>query len=459
MDVDTQFSARTTDADATSVDKIGTYGKKTAGFADGQLHWMDANGDAHPVADEDYADMAASDAVTNHESTFNHALLHVQNTDSALDFGGANQVTAVEARAHLDSTANPHGVTAAQAGAVASDGTIAMTGDLDVGGNNITNVGTVDGRDISADGTAQDNHIANVSNPHSVTAAQVGAYTTSEVDTLIDATLKPPEAYDPAGSGNFPTTYGGNAVQQGDTFRIITADTLGVGTIVNPEDLLIALVDTPGQTDANWMVAESNRDQATETVKGVAEIATQAEVDTGTDDSRIMTALKFASSSWRTLVDSLLPSSDQKDAMDAANSPTAANAFATIADLTGVTVLKIACCPFGAKSDGTSKFLIANGKSTDADDSSKDKTRQPIGVAGTLVTLVYKTKEATSSTVMKVHVNGVVEATVTLSNINANFGGVETISVSVVAGDYVEIEYDASDKPGECTMYFIEELS
>jgi ribosomal protein L27 len=121
-------------------------------------------------------------------------------------------------------------------------------------------------------------------------------YTTSEVDSLIDATLKPPEAYDPAGSGNFPTTYDGAAITRGDTWRIVTADTLGTGTVVNPEDLLIALADTPGQTDSNFMVAESNRDQATETVKGVAQIATQAITDAGTNDTDFITALKLATS-------------------------------------------------------------------------------------------------------------------------------------------------------------------
>ena len=118
----------------------------------------------------------------------------------------------------------------------------------------------------------------------------------------------------------------------------------------------------------------------------------------------------------------------------------------------------IACCPFGAKSDSKGKFLIANGRSTDYDDSSKPKTRQPIGVDGTLTKLVYKTKEGSTSTQMKIHVNGSVEETVVLSSINSNDGGVETISVSVSEGDYVEIEYDDDDKPGECTMYFIQEL-
>ena len=122
-------------------------------------------------------------------------------------------------------------------------------------------------------------------------------------------------------------------------------------------------------------------------------------------------------------------------------------------------VEKIACCPFGGKSDSIGKFLIANGKSSDADDSSKPKTRQPIAVDGTLTKLAYKTKDGDTSTRMKIHINGVVEETVVLSSMNANDGGVETISVSVSAGDYVEIEWDANQKPGECTMYFIQELS
>jgi hypothetical protein len=116
-------------------------------------------------------------------------------------------------------------------------------------------------------------------------------------------------------------------------------------------------------------------------------------------------------------------------------------------------------CPFGAKSDSLGKFLIANGKSSDPDDSTKQKTRQPITYTGTITRLAYQTKEATSSTVMKIHINGSVEATILFSSINANFGGVETtvsgggpLSISVTAGDYAEIEYDASDKPGECTM-------
>ncbi len=110
---------------------------------------------------------------------------------------------------------------------------------------------------------------------------------------------------------------------------------------------------------------------------------------------------------------------------------------------------------FGAKSDSKGKFLIANGKSTDADDSSKPRTRLPIPFTGTLIVLSYQTKEATSSTQMRIHISGSVEETVVLANVNADYGGVETINVGVTQGQYAEVEYDDDDKPGECTMSLI----
>lgn len=52
-----------------------------------------------------------------------------------------------------------------------------MTGDLTV--PNLITAGNVDGRDVSVDGTALDSHIADTANPHSVTAAQAGACATA----------------------------------------------------------------------------------------------------------------------------------------------------------------------------------------------------------------------------------------------------------------------------------------
>jgi len=108
---------------------------------------------------------------------------------------------------------------------------------------------------------------------------------------LIDTSMKKPEAFAP--SGSYPTTYDGDPIESGSTFRC-AAGTMGT-VAVNAEDLLIALIDVPGQTDANWQVIESNRDQATESVKGVGKVATQAvaEDSATTNDTDFITAKKW----------------------------------------------------------------------------------------------------------------------------------------------------------------------
>ena len=47
-----------------------------------------------------------------------------------------------------------------------------MTGDLTV--PNLVTAGNVDGRDVSVDGSTLDSHVADMTNPHTVTKAQVG---------------------------------------------------------------------------------------------------------------------------------------------------------------------------------------------------------------------------------------------------------------------------------------------
>jgi len=121
--------------------------------------------------------------------------------------------------------------------------------------------------------------------------------TKSYVDGLVDARVASPDGYATNAAGDYPSDYKGTgSVQEGNTFYITdvtNGTTVGTRT-VNIGDMLIALTDNPGNTDANWLIVESNRDQATETIKGVAEIATQAETDAGADDARIVTPLKLA---------------------------------------------------------------------------------------------------------------------------------------------------------------------
>lgn len=67
--------------------------------------------------------------------------------------------------AHVNNRSNPHGVTAAQVGAYTFAQADAITNPIK---------------------TKVDNHVASISNPHNTTAAQVGAYLKAEVDNLIN---------------------------------------------------------------------------------------------------------------------------------------------------------------------------------------------------------------------------------------------------------------------------------
>jgi len=159
----------------------------------------------------------------------------------------------------------------------------------------------LNGSDLDVTNGNRNATITGLSTPVNISDAVPKDY----VDGLIDKSLKTPEAYDPTTTGNYPTTYGGNPIEAGDSFRITSAqaDIGGDGVRdVNVEDLLIALIDLAGATtSSNWMVAESNRTQATETSLGVLELATQGEVTTGTDDLRAVTPLKLATW-WGTVV-------------------------------------------------------------------------------------------------------------------------------------------------------------
>ncbi len=97
-----------------------------------------------------------------------------------------------------------------------------------------------------------------------------------------------------ASTTNFPTVGSGTAgaVVKGDYYYITVAGTMGTGTVANIGDILYAKQNAPGQTDANWFIVESNRDQATESTLGVAKLSSNAQALAGSDDLTIMTPLK-----------------------------------------------------------------------------------------------------------------------------------------------------------------------
>ncbi len=97
---------------------------------------------------------------------------HTQNSDTSLDFGNANQVTAAEARTHLD------------------DATIHFT-EASIDHTAIQNIGTNTHAQLDTGLTNSTNHIANTSNPHSVTKTQVGLPNVQDTLNNFVATVAP----------------------------------------------------------------------------------------------------------------------------------------------------------------------------------------------------------------------------------------------------------------------------
>jgi alpha-D-ribose 1-methylphosphonate 5-triphosphate synthase subunit PhnG len=131
--------------------------------------------------------------------------------------------------------------------------------------------------------------LASASNTNLATSLAIKTYIDS-----INAGLGNLEGAWDASSASFPV--GATPVvgtKAGDYWYVSVAGTTG-GVVFNVGDVIIARINAASTSLAtDWIQLEVNRGQATETVLGLAEIATQGETDTGTDDLRIVTPLKL----------------------------------------------------------------------------------------------------------------------------------------------------------------------
>ncbi len=148
------------------------------------------------------------------------------------------------------------------------------------------------------------------------------AATKHYVDGLIGTTLKAPDSFDPT-DGDDPATgpplspsgvaerlpryYKGTEVEEGDTFYITAAgdinvdDGTGGGTPntvipVNVGDMIVVRTTPAGGDEdlgSNWFMLESNRDQATEDIIGMAELSSEIEARAGINHLTIITPLRL----------------------------------------------------------------------------------------------------------------------------------------------------------------------
>jgi hypothetical protein len=126
-----------------------------------------------------------------------------------------------------------------------------------------------------------------------VNASSTTLATSSAIKTYIDGAvgaLGNLEGGWDASSGTFPV--GSSPVagtKKGDYWYVTTAGTTG-GIVFNVGDVIIANKDAASTTlAADWIALEVNRGQASTTVLGLVTLATDAEVQTGTDSNKVVT--------------------------------------------------------------------------------------------------------------------------------------------------------------------------
>lgn len=112
----------------------------------------------------------------------------------------------------------------------------------------------------------------------------------TEIDNTISGALVYQGGYDATTNTPNLETPANNAVIQGFTYTVTVGGTF-LGNNMEPGDMLIAEIDNP-TASGDWTIVNKNIDEvlyATTSVSGKIEIATQAEVDAGTDEVRAVT--------------------------------------------------------------------------------------------------------------------------------------------------------------------------
>lgn len=132
-----------------------------------------------------------------------------------------------------------------------------------------------------------DNTLSTASNTNLATAAAIKSY----VDSVVSGIGNLEGGWD-ASTGTFPVAAGGT--KKGDYWYVTTAGTTG-GVTFAVGDVIIAKVDNASTTLASdWIQLETNQGLATTTTPGIIQLATQTEVNTGTDSQKAVTSATLA---------------------------------------------------------------------------------------------------------------------------------------------------------------------
>lgn len=117
----------------------------------------------------------------------------------------------------------------------------------------------------------------------------------NSLETIVNNGVRVPLPLNCSTNPNYP------AATKGDQYRVTGAGKIGgaSGVAVEINDTIVCIETNSGGTHASvgakFYILQANVDQATETVSGLAKIATQAQTNAGTDDKTIVTPKKLQS--------------------------------------------------------------------------------------------------------------------------------------------------------------------
>jgi len=132
-----------------------------------------------------------------------------------------------------------------------ADGSRAFTGDINAGGNDLTNVGLVDGVDVSVFETNTNSHIGDTSNPHGTDIGNLGGGTLAELNSKItDANV------DDAGDPRDPNAHASTHINGGSD--PIDADRLRVDYVPTTYDRDTSIAEATNQEDLSAHLAGIN---------------------------------------------------------------------------------------------------------------------------------------------------------------------------------------------------------
>lgn len=156
--------------------------------------------------------------------------------------------------------------------------------------NNLTVIGNVSGVTANPAEVGIITDMINSSTSTLATSTAIKSY----IDAVVGGLGNLEGGWDVAVWSSFPQVTSPTVIKKGDYWYATTAGLINTTTFtqvkVNIGDVFIAKVDNAQSvTEADWIVLETNRDQATTTVLGLVYIATDIEVQTGTDTVKAVT--------------------------------------------------------------------------------------------------------------------------------------------------------------------------